>query len=106
MLHAEVRHVFVRPAEIEWIDMAGNEARAHLPTSPEPIVAREPLASLEARLDRDTFVRVHRSALVNRNHIRELHPWFEGDYVVIMRRGARVTSGRIYRDAVRRLIGA
>jgi two-component system LytT family response regulator len=84
----------------------GKDARVHLamPAGAAPLVTRESMNSLEARLDPATFLRVHRSAIVNRRHIRELQPWFKGDYVVILRRGARVTTGRTYRDAVRRLI--
>jgi two-component system LytT family response regulator len=49
-------------------------------------------------------LRVHRSAIVNRAHIREMQPWFKGDYVLIMRSGARIVSGQTYRDVVRHLI--
>jgi len=63
------------------------------------------MSSLERRLDPAQFLRVHRSAIVNRAHIREMQPWFKGDYVLIMRTGARIVSGETYRDAVRRLIG-
>jgi two-component system LytT family response regulator len=100
------RHLFLDAAEIEWIEAVGKDARVHLaaPAGTAPLVTRESMNSLEARLDPATFLRVHRSAIVNRRHIRELQPWFKGDYVVILRRGARVTTGRTYRDAVRRLI--
>ena len=55
---------------------------------------------------RQGFLRVHRSVILNRAHIPEMQPWFKGDYVLIMRSGARIVSGQTYRDAVRRLIGA
>ena len=50
--------------------------------------------SIERRLDPSRFLRVHRSAIVNRARIREMQPWFKGDYVLILRSGARVVSGR------------
>jgi two-component system LytT family response regulator len=68
------------------------------------LVVRESMTSLERRLDPSRFLRVHRSAIVNRAHIREMQPWFKGDYVLIMRSGARIVSGRTYRAEVRRLI--
>jgi two-component system LytT family response regulator len=72
--------------------------------APRALVVRESMQSLEVRLERATFRRVHRSAIVNSRQIREVQPWFRGDYVIILRRGARVVSGRTYRDVVRTLL--
>jgi two-component system LytT family response regulator len=59
---------------------------------------RQPLGQLEERLDPASFVRVHRSTLVNVEHIAEMHPLFHGDYELVMRRGTRLTVSRRYRD--------
>jgi len=96
------RHVFLEVDDIEWIEAQGKDARVHL--GAKVLVARESLNSLASRLDEDRFVRVHRSAIVNRRHIREAQPWFKGGYVFVMRSGARVTSGKTYRDQMRRLV--
>ncbi|HEX4649382.1 MAG TPA: LytTR family DNA-binding domain-containing protein [Steroidobacteraceae bacterium] len=58
---------------------------------------RQSLSQLEARLDPGSFVRVHRSTLVNVEHIAEMHPLFHGDYELILRRGTRLTLSRRYR---------
>ena len=60
--------------------------------------------SLAQRLERHRFIRVHRSAIVNRTRIREVQPWFKGDYVIILRDGTSVMTGRSYRAAVQRLV--
>jgi two-component system, LytTR family, response regulator len=96
------RHLFLRAEEIEWIEAVGKESRLHLDSG--ELVVREALSSLEERLDAAWFVRVHRSAIVNRARIREVQPWFKGDYVLLMRRGARIVSGRTYRAAVQQLL--
>lgn len=96
------RHLFVDTDEIEWIEAVRKDARLHL--GGKALLVRESMNSLANRLDASRFLRVHRSAIVNRAHIREMQPWFKGDYVLIMRTGARVVSGHTYRDAVRRLI--
>ncbi len=96
------RHVFLDPDDVEWIEAVGKDVRLHV--GAKSIVVRETMNSLAARLDVDRFVRVHRSAIVNRLHIREAQPWFKGDYVFVMRSGARVTSGRTYREQMRRLL--
>jgi two-component system LytT family response regulator len=59
---------------------------------------RQPLGQLEQRLDAASFVRVHRSTLVNIEHIAEMHPLFHGDYELVLRRGTRLTLSRRYRD--------
>jgi two-component system LytT family response regulator len=59
---------------------------------------RQSLGQLENRLDPASFVRVHRSTLVNVEHIAEMHPLFHGDYELILRRGTRLTLSRRYRE--------
>ena len=59
---------------------------------------RQSLGQLENRLDPACFVRVHRSTLVNVEHIAEMHPLFHGDYELILRRGTRLTLSRRFRD--------
>jgi two-component system LytT family response regulator len=59
---------------------------------------RQSLGQLETRLDAASFVRVHRSTLVNVEHIAEMHPLFHGDYELILRRGTRLTLSRRYRE--------
>ena len=45
---------------------------------------RYTLGELEVRLSQYGFVRVHRSALVNTNHVKEVIPWFNGSYKLVM----------------------
>jgi two-component system LytT family response regulator len=101
------RHLFLTADEIEWVEAAGKDVRLHLVAreGQRELLVREPISSLERRLDRERFVRVHRSAIVNRARIREMQPWFKGDWVVVLRGGARIVSGRTYRGELRRLLG-
>ena len=59
---------------------------------------------METRLDGELFVRIHRSAIVNIDHIRELQPWFHGEYVVILHDGTRLMASRVFSDRLDRLI--
>ena len=59
---------------------------------------RQSLGQLEQRLDPGCFVQVHRSTIVNVEHIAEMHPLFHGDYELILRRGTRLTLSRRYRE--------
>ena len=104
VVKVEGRHIFLDPREIEWIEAVRKDALVHL--GARAVRVRESMTNLEQRLDPTRFLRVHRSAIVNRSHIREMQPWFKGDYVLIMRSGARIVSGHTYRESVRRLVGA
>ena len=56
-------------------------------------------------LAQDVFLRISRSAIVNVDRIQEIQPWFQGDYVLILTDGTRLTSTRGYRDNMRKLLG-
>jgi two-component system, LytTR family, response regulator len=59
---------------------------------------RRSLGDIESYLDPANFVRIHRSTLVNIEHIAEMHSLFHGDCELILRRGTRLTLSRRYRD--------
>jgi len=66
---------------------------------------RETMANIEARLHPDEFVRVHRSFMVRVDCIREMEPWTHGEYIIILKDGTQLTTGRAYRDQVSNLLG-
>ena len=96
-------HVFfLCTEEIDWVEAAGNYVRLHARS--ESHLLRESMKNMEARLDPNTFVRIHRSAIVNIDRVKELEPWFHGEYIVIMRDGTRLTASRVYSDRLSALI--
>ena len=97
------RIVFVLLDQVEWIESEGNYVRLHLPG--ESYSLREPLGAIEARLDPSQFMRIHRSHIVNISLIKELRPWFTGEYIVRMQSGKELTLTRTYRHNLQRLIG-
>lgn len=54
----------------------------------------QPLDTLEKRLDPTLFYRVHRSSIVQFDHIRELIPWFSGRTKLILSGGHEVVASR------------
>ena len=90
------RVFFVRTEEIDWVEASGNYVKIH--TKNDAHLLRESMKNMEARLDPKTFVRIHRSAIVNIDRIKELEPWFHGEYIVIMRDGTRLTASRVFSD--------
>lgn len=87
---------FVRMEEIDMIQAADNYVCVHI--NGEQHFVRETMNSIEARLDPDKFVRVHRSKIVNIDRIKELHPWFHGDYQIVLHNGTQITLSRTYRE--------
>ncbi|HEY0242967.1 MAG TPA: LytTR family DNA-binding domain-containing protein, partial [Gemmatimonadaceae bacterium] len=94
--------LFLDPAEIYWIQARDDIARVHLADSAYDV--REPLSHLEARLPANTFLRVHRSVIVNTSHIRAAEPFDQGDQMLILRNGKRLTTGRSYRKVVQEFL--
>jgi two-component system LytT family response regulator len=90
------RLFFLRTDEIDWIEAAGNYVRLHV--GKDAHLLRETMNSIEARLDPKMFLRIHRSRIVNMERVKELHPWFNGDYAVILRDGTKLMLSRGYRD--------
>ena len=87
---------FVRVEDIDWLEGAGNYVRVHAGDSSHLI--RATLSGLGDRLDPTTFVRIHRSTIVNVERIREVQPWAGGDYVAILHNGETLKVSRSYRD--------
>jgi two-component system LytT family response regulator len=96
------RLFFVRAADVDYFEAAGNYVRLHVKDRAYDI--RATLRSLVTQLDPARFVRVHKSAIVNLDRIREVQPWFGGDYVAILQTGARVRVSRTYARALLRTI--
>jgi two-component system, LytTR family, response regulator len=90
------RVFFVRTEDIDWVEASGNYVKVH--AKGEAHLIRESMKNMETKLDAKTFVRIHRSAIVNIDRIKELEPWFHGEYVVIMRDGTRLTASRVFSE--------
>jgi len=93
---------FVSVDEIDWIEAADNYVQLHV--ARETHLVHGTLARLEASLEPDDFLRVHRSVIVNVRRIRSLEPLFHGEYRILLESGEEVTSGRTYRDKLERLL--
>lgn len=98
------RTVFVNTESVDWLETAGNYVCLH--AGKETHVVRETMNQLEAQLDPAKFVRIHRSTMVRIEVIREIQPLFNGDRVVLLQDGTKLTLSRSYRDKARAALGA
>ena len=67
-------------------------------------LVREPLTQIEAKLDPNRFLRIHRSCVIAIDRIRSIQTREHGEYEVTMADGAQLTSSRMYSPRVRELL--
>jgi len=103
MVKAAGRIHFVRTSDIDWCEAAGNYVRMHV--GHQEHLVRDTMGHLESQLDGLQFMRIHRSTIVNVDRIQEMQSSFNGEYVVLLRNGTRLTLSRGYRDAIHARLG-
>jgi two-component system, LytTR family, response regulator len=94
-IKSESRISIVRTAEVDWMSAADNYVEIHVGKSRH--LMRTTVTALLARLPRKLFARISRSALVNVERVKEIHPQTHGDYFVVMNNGTRLRGSRKYR---------
>jgi len=88
--------------DISWIQGASQYSRVHT-KSGEYLLSRT-LASLECELDPGKFFRIHRSAIVNAAHVREVRSSGDGRYNIYLHGGHALPMGRARREILERLL--
>ncbi|HEX9941540.1 MAG TPA: LytTR family DNA-binding domain-containing protein [Thermoanaerobaculia bacterium] len=95
--------LFLPPEEIDWIEAAGNYVR--LNAGGESHLLRETMSGVEAKLPRERFLRIHRSAIVNLERVREMVTTPRGDFVVVLASGKRLPLSRACRGRLEEALG-
>jgi two-component system LytT family response regulator len=93
---ADGRVRFIDVNSVDWFEARGNYVRLHVGTTTHMV--RETISANEAALNPSQFARIHRGTIVNIDRIRELQPWFAGDYLMILKDGTQLKLTRTYRD--------
>ena len=96
MVKASGRVVLLKVGDIDFIEADGNYAKLHVGRKAH--LLREKMHDLEGRLDPAKFVRIHRSIIVNLDRIKEMHPHFNGDYIVVLDDGRQLRLSRTRRE--------
>ena len=95
LLRSEGRVYFVNVPEIDWVEAEGNYLRLHVGN--ESHLMRQTMNLLERQLSPSKFIRIHRSTIVNIDKVKELRPWFQGEYLAILHGGKKLNVGKSYR---------
>ena len=97
------RILFLPISDIRWI--AAEENYVRICTEGESHLLRETMARFESRLDPNSFIRVHRSAIVNLQYVREIRrDSQDGESLVLMQDGQKVPVSRGYRARIAQLL--
>lgn len=96
------RTTFVSVEDIDWIGAADNYVELHCGGACH--LVRCSVAEIEAALDPNDFVRIHRSAIVNVNRVKEVRQAAPGEYTIVTEKGERLQSSRGYAERIRTLL--
>jgi len=99
LIKRDDRSVFLKVSDIDWIESSRNNVRLHV--GKDIYLYHETTSGIEGKLDPRKFFRIHRSTIVNIEKIREMHPWFNGDYAVTLKDGTKLTLSSTYRDRLK-----
>ena len=94
------RTLYLTHAEIIYAEAAGNYVELYLTTTIKPLLLRGTLSEYEKRLSAYGFVRIHRSRLLNRQHMRSFTATPSGDLRITLTDGREITASRRFRGAL------
>jgi len=96
------RILFLPVSDICWIGAEENYVRVC--TGKETHLLRETMNGLEQKLDPQVFLRVHRSTIVNLQYVKEMRTEAQGDFIVQLINGQKVSMSRSYHSRIGKLL--
>ena len=88
-------------AQIQYVEAEGNYVLFHL--NQGTLMIRDTMTRIEQRLEPLGFIRIHRSAIVNRDAVAEYYPWYTGEYVLKLHTGKELTVSRTFKHKLSQL---
>jgi two-component system LytT family response regulator len=95
--------IFVKASAIDWISAEGNYVRLH--ANELSYLLRESMQSVEESMDTSTFIRVHRSAIVNLDRVRKLVTSADGTPMIVLSTSDTIPLGPSYRGRLEEALG-
>jgi two-component system, LytTR family, response regulator len=102
MVKSASRVFFLKVDEIDWIEAADYYVKLHVGRKAH--LLRETMSDMEAKLDPEKFLRIHRSAIVNLDRVKEMHTHFNGEYLVILHDGTELKLSRSRREQLQQML--
>ena len=98
MIKSAGRVFFLKVDEVDWIEADNYYVQLHVGRKAH--LLRETMNELEQKLDPNKFLRIHRSTIVNLERIKEMQPYLNGDYLVILHDGTELKLSRSRREQI------
>jgi len=102
VVESEHRILLVRADDIDWIQSSGDYVRLHVGSACH--ILRRTMKELQVLLDPKRFLRVHRSAMVNLDRVKEFYLPPTGNMFVTLNTGVSLPLRRHSRFSLRRLL--
>lgn len=102
MVQEQERIRFVPVETVDWFEADRNYVLLHC--GKDVYRVRMTLTALQDELDPSRFIRVHRSTVLNLDRIREVQPWFGGDYVALLKDDQQVRVSRRFREGLLKVV--
>ena len=96
----EKEHLRLSPSEVIFIEAFGKDIEIH--TKSGIYYAQDRMYQLEELLDRKAFLRVSKSVIISRKHVRKIRPSLSMKYILTMSDGTLVDVTRSYYSDFRR----
>lgn len=93
---------FINTSEILWFEAYSDYVKIH--TLAKSYLKNISLNELESKLDPKQFIRIHRSTIINIHFIKEMKPYFNGEYFIFLNNGEKLKLSRTYKDKIKLLI--
>jgi two-component system, LytTR family, response regulator len=96
------RTIFLDVEDVDWIGAAENYVEVHVGRVTH--LLHVTMNAFEKSLDPDIFLRIHRSIIVNLGRIKDVQSGAHGEYLITLRDGARLQSGRTFADRLKAIV--
>jgi two-component system LytT family response regulator len=96
LVHSGGRAILLPVLQIDWIEAAKNYVNLHV--GKQDYLMRGTIEGFYQKLNPSRFLRVNRSHIVNLESIKELQPWFHGEYKIILKDGKEISWSRRFMD--------
>jgi len=93
---------FVPVDEIDYLEATGNYIK--LVTANGSYLMRDTMNNVEKKIDPGKFIRIHRSFIIKTEKIKELKPYFNGEYIVVLKNGKELKSSKTYKNGMNSLL--
>lgn len=90
---------------LDIIALFVEEGKLNIITINDEYVINEPLSAYEKKLPQDAFMRIHRSSIINKHHIKSAEQWFNNTYQVKLSKDVKLQVSRSYIKQFKQEIG-